>query len=149
MLKAESLRLCRAAIPSAQMRPLLFDYRAVGLATCPGTPLGGAVLMARNYRRLENSAAAVWILLMGAAGSGLVLWIAIDTKLLVFKFVPLALILGMMALAKALQGGAVERHVDGGGRLESKWTAAGVGLVVWVFVMLIAWVVVKLPTFPP
>jgi hypothetical protein len=105
--------------------------------------------MARNYRRLENSAAAVWILLMGAAGSGLVLWIAIDTKLLVFKFVPLALILGMMALAKALQGGAVERHVDGGGRLESKWTAAGVGLVVWVFVMLIAWVVVKLPTFPP
>jgi len=43
----------------------------------------------------------------------------------------------------------VERHVDGGGRLESKWTAAGVGLVVWVFVMLIAWVVVKLPTFPP
>jgi hypothetical protein len=123
----------------AAMGPLLFDYSAVGLAAFLGSPLAGAVLMAINYRRLRNSQAAAWILFVGAAATGLLIWVSIRTSFFALKFLPLVFLLGMIWLAKVLQGDAVERHVRQGGQLASGWTAAGVGVAGLVLVLLVTW----------
>jgi hypothetical protein len=58
----------------------LYSPRAIVAATFLGTPFTGAVLLARNERRRGETGRAGWILLLGAAGTGLLALMAMAMK---------------------------------------------------------------------
>src|SRR5579871_65006 len=106
----------------------LFDTGAVGLATLLGTPLAGTVLMAVNYRRLQKGSAAAWAVIIGVVLLALAGLFGYLVPQAAATSVAVGLVFGVTAAAKSLQGEAVEDHVRRGGRLGSRWSAAGVGL---------------------
>jgi hypothetical protein len=109
----------------------LFDYRAVMLATFPGTPLAGSLLMAVNCRRLGRMGAAAAILAAGVVLTAGFLFLAFGTplsglvKLKGFLALP---VMAMVICASGLQGKALDRHVSSGGKLGSFWAACGLGV---------------------
>jgi hypothetical protein len=109
---------------------LLYDYRAVGLASFLGTPLGGSVLLAMNYRRLGNRAAVAGVLAVGIIVTGILLLLGFsgiaNTGV---QAIGLLAFIGMMQGAKAIQGFDVQEHIRLGGRLASKGSAAITGLL--------------------
>jgi hypothetical protein len=99
----------------------------VALASVLGGPLGGAWLMALNYKRLGKPRLAwvtIAITVVGlAAVFGIMAAISSQTP-----SVAIPLIIAMYWLAKALQGTAYDRHAAVGGRLGSTWRAVGLGV---------------------
>ena len=107
----------------------LYDRRAVVLATFLGTPFAGGSLMYLNERRLGRAGGRRHLLV--AAGIffpvvAIALALPDGFPSIVFT---LAQMFGMGAYFDAKQGAALEAHAGRGGRLESRWLAAGVGLV--------------------
>ena len=118
----------------------LFDAGSVWLATFLGSPLAGGALMAINDRRMGKDFSRP---ALNAAG------IAALTFLVAFTMpgwaatgVTIGSIFAMKAMAESMQGAAVNEHVRLGGRKDSRWTAAGIGLV---FLLAIAAVTVAAP----
>jgi len=125
-----------SGLPPAAPTYKLYDYRAVCLATILGSALAGSILMALNYRRLGDAAAAVKILVVGILVTGLVSfsgWFSGTMQ----GAMPIVLTLIMMYSAKVIQGPSLEHHVRLGGKLGSMWTALGVGLAILLSLLLI------------
>jgi len=106
----------------------LYDYRAVGVATFFGSPMAGSLLMALNYRRLGRPTAATVAVVAGVVVTALIVLLAFGDDATWVRAVPIALFLGTMYTAKALQEAAVQQHVMRGGQLASRWGAFGIGL---------------------
>ena len=106
----------------------LFDANSVMLATFLGTPLGGSFLMSLNYRRMHKALAAAGTLLLGIAITGGAILAAYLIPQSASYVISIGLLFGMKALAQSMQGEAVNQHEVQGGRLASKWAAAGIGL---------------------
>lgn len=126
--------------PSPQGTPpaySLFDYRAVGLATFLGTPLAGSILMALNYRRLGEKAAAGTMVAGGIVLTGLSILLGYALPSGASATVGIAVLMGVVYGAKALQGAQVEEHTRRGGKLASRWIAFGTGLAVLAPVVLV------------
>jgi hypothetical protein len=117
----------------------LFDSRAVALATFLGSPLAGCAIMAVNYNRLGNSASAVRAVVAGFVSTGLLLYLSFSTDSGLLHVLPLLLMLLMIWIAKGLQGDDVEQHVRQGGKLASRWWAAGIGLAAMAVLLLVVW----------
>ena len=107
----------------------LYSSRQVGFAAFLGAPLGGAWLLALNFRRLGHRGAARISLLIGVLATAGVFALAFvlpesfpDTVL------PVLVAVASSAIAKSLQGEAYEAHVQSAGARSSTWKAAGVGL---------------------
>lgn len=121
-----------ATIPVVPPAPAyaLYPPNAVALATFLGAPIGGAVILAKNYRRLGRPSAArqalLWGLLATAALIALGFAIAGRSPAILVALLPVVI---MAQLAKVLQGEAFERHKQAGGHVASLWKAAGIGLV--------------------
>lgn len=124
----------------------LFDPSAVGAATFLGSPLGGSIVMALNYRRLGKGGSAAAVLAVGAVLTGLTLLLAFSVSSNAVNALPIASFVAMLYAAKGLQGSAVEQHQRLGGPLASRWTAAGIGLAVLVPILLVITAVVMLDT---
>lgn len=110
------------------IRPL-YSPGEIALATVFGGPLGGAWLLARNYRRLDARRKARAALAIGALAMGAVVaigWLVPPAAVVfVLLFPPIVAI----ALAERLQGADHVRHAPVGGRTGSSWRALGVGVV--------------------
>ena len=117
----------------------LFDSRAVALATFLGSPLAGCAIMAVNYNRLGNSAAAVRAVVAGFVSTGLLLYLSFSTDSGLLHVLPFLLMLLMIWIAKGLQGDDVEQHVRQGGKLASRLWAAGIGIAAMAVLLLVVW----------
>ena len=113
----------------------LFNADSVGLATFLGTPIAGGILMAVNYRRLGKGGKAAAVLLIALLVTALALVFGYLVPQGVSALVAVGLFLGARTAAKALQGAAVEQHVRQGGKLGSKWAAAGLGIALLAIVV--------------
>src|ERR1039458_5994204 len=106
----------------------LFNADSVGMATFLGTPIAGSILMAVNYRRLGKGSQAAASLAIGLLVTALAILGGSLLPQAVSAGIAVGLFLAARAAAKGLQGMAVEQHVREGGKLGSKWMAAGLGL---------------------
>jgi hypothetical protein len=107
----------------------LFDSTSVGIATLLGSALAGATLMAINYRRLGKATEAVMAMIIAAAAVALVIGVGSWVPATASSAVAILLVMVTRSIASRLQGAAIERHVNEGGELASRWKAAGIGLV--------------------
>jgi len=122
---------------------VLFDYRAIWVATFFGQPLGGSILMAINYLRQGGGATtAALTILVGLAATGVVM---LMVSLLPWGHATLVLdaviLLLTVKCAKALQGPSIEQHKRCGGRIASLWAAFGIGAGVLAVNGLTIWVI--------
>jgi hypothetical protein len=114
----------------------LYSARAVAIATFLGTPIAGAVLMAINYRRLNDRQAAASVL-----GFGLLLTaISITLALILPESFPgvavwAPMLLIMQQLASRLQGDEVKECVRLGGVEGPLRHAVGIGLGFGVIIL--------------
>ena len=128
-------------VPGAEASPppipayTLFNADSVGLATFLGTPIAGSILMAANYRRLEKGGKAAAVIVIGLLVTALALVFGFLIPQAASAGVAVGLFLAVRTAAKALQGAAVEQHVRQGGKLGSKWAAAGLGIVLLAIVV--------------
>lgn len=129
------------SIPAAQpsvaspSRPeyKLFDRKSVLIASLLGSPVAGAVLMAMNQSRWGERSRALTTVVVAVLATALVSVVGyltrLDTVIPQYAFiVALTCALIAMQVAHGWQGGAIQRHVEAGGELASRWLAAGVGL---------------------
>ena len=91
--------------------------------------------MALNYRRTGRGGAAAKAVVAGFALTALTLLVAYPLPAGASTLVAFALVYAMMQTAKSLQGAAVTEHTSQGGRLASRWAAAGVGVSVLIAIV--------------
>jgi len=128
----------------------LHDPLTVGIATFLGSPLAGVGIIALNYKRLGEKRKAWLTILIGVMATAVLLTIA-----MLLPEGPWATGLGIGALmatvktARALQGPALEDHTQRGGRIGSRWMAAGMGLlgILVVGLGVVVWAVLS-PALP-
>ncbi len=133
----QQIAVLNYATPNAGLLPgeppppyKLFNAGAVTLASFLGAPLAGAVLMAINFRRMDRKSAANISVACGIGGTAVLVGIysilpdRIPT--LVYAVPPLIV---MNSLAKYFQGDELQLHAGRRGRMDSLWTAAGIGLL--------------------
>ncbi len=126
-----------ALIDGSEPKPdhKLYSLGSIGLATLLASWLGGAVLISRNYSRLDKRRASHISILLGVL-SLVPLIIAIflieipqeyDTYMpAVFQGIQVSVI---SMIAKRLQGEAFSAHEGKGGQFYSNWRAAGIALL--------------------
>jgi len=113
----------------------LYSTGAVGLATFFGGPLAGSFLIASNYRKLGEGGKSMLAILLGAAATATIIWLALNSPK--GPYVASAIFLvATILIAKAAQGTAVEAHVARGGQLASNGAAFGIGIATLVLVFL-------------
>jgi len=105
----------------------LYTPGQVGLATFLGGPPAGAWLLARNFKRLGQPGRGHLTVILGIVGTAILLGCALALNLP--SVISIVLVFAMVGLARSLQGKAVERHEQCGGRRASNWRTAGVGLI--------------------
>jgi hypothetical protein len=121
---------------AASPRITLYSPGHIAWATFLGAPIAGFVLLALNYRRFGNSAAANLALIAGLIGTVLVLAIA---SVLPDSFpnsvLPAAYTFGMYLSVKSLQGNEYEHRLANGGIKGSGWVATGIGILSFVVIL--------------
>ena len=120
----------------------LFSIAGIVIATFFGTPMGGLVLMAINYRRMGREGLYWPTLLWGFATTAAVI---VAAMLLPEGFPDtlfnLILLFIMYRIAKHLQGSEILVHQASGGGLASNWLALGIGLLTLLGVAILAFAV--------
>jgi len=147
----------QALDPFADTRPKLYSIAAIDLATFLSSWLAGAFLLASNYRRFGDNPAARKALLIGFLS--LVALVLVGGTIVVperfakaEQFVYQAVQVGVIHLiARRLQGTAIANHKAAGGKLYSRWRAAGIALlllpVALIVIVAIALLFPGLPAF--
>jgi hypothetical protein len=120
----------------------LYSRAGVTIATFIGMPLAGCLLLAANYRQLENTRAALKCIIWGAAVSIMLLvgayFLPDSTP---NSVVPIAYTIAMFNLATRLQGNIFTTHLQNGGRAASNWKAAGVGFLALLMILGLVFIV--------
>lgn len=107
----------------------MYSAPQVAVATVLGGPLGGAWLMALNYKRLgapRRARAAIMLGLVAMAAVVVIGLVASYGAMRLLVMIPGIVVAGLTEL---LQGASYFRHVSVGGRRGSNWRVAGVGAV--------------------
>ena len=107
----------------------LFTPNAVYGAALLGGPIGGALVMGINYKRMGNSSSAMWTIIAG--------FVIMALSMPIGYFVPgwaqlpcaLLLAYAMKQAAQSQQGQAVSEHIEKTGMKASGWAAFGIGLI--------------------
>lgn len=116
--------------PAPQYAPpayRLYDSNSVALAALLGGPLAGTILMAGNYRKLGQSNNGNLALLLGAAASVGLIYLALKSTASP-TVATVVLFVCTWVAARQLQDDAVKTHVAWGGQLYSKWRAFGIAI---------------------
>lgn len=120
----------------ARLDAALYTSKHVALATFLGTPLGGAVLMALNERRLGRANAAITTLLSGLVATGFLFTIGFALPESIPRFpISIAPIFVMAGIARSRQGALVAQHFAANGKQGSGWAAAGIGVLSLIAVL--------------
>jgi hypothetical protein len=120
--------------PDVTVVPTYKMYSAgqVALATFLGGPMGGAILLGLNYRRLGQPG-RLWIaLVLATVATGALIAIGVLFPSLPGISLPIGSIFAMSAVAQSLQGDAYAKHIASGGKQASSWRAAGVSILTLV-----------------
>ncbi len=109
----------------------LYSLGSIGLATFLGTSVAGAVLISRNYARLDKRRASRISILLGVLSVVPLLLVAFLIEYeaympALFEGIQLGVII---MIAKRLQGEAFSAHEEKGGQFYSNWRAAGIALL--------------------
>ena len=86
--------------------------------------------MAVNYRRLQKGGKAAAAVAVGIAATILAILFGNLLPAALSTTIAIGLLLLTRSCAQVLQGPAVTQHVSAGGKLGSKWAAAGIGIAV-------------------
>ena len=127
----------------------LYNAKAVAACAFVGGPLGAAYLLPKNYFSIGEEEAGRKAILWGIAATALLLLLMLLPQ--VTDKLPTYLLPAIESgacywLAQRLQTAYVEEHVGLKGKLQSRWRAAGVGLVSVVLTIVMA--VALLPFVP-
>lgn len=117
--------------PAPQYAPpayRLYDVAAIGIAAFFGGPLAATILMSSNYRKLGQGSNGLLALVLGAAASVGVIYMAVKTTANP-AIAEVVLLVCTVLAAKQLQEGAIKTHVAWGGQLYSKGRAIGIAIV--------------------
>src|SRR5258708_1568858 len=107
-----SLNLTSASEPLAIAPDYeLYDYRAVGLASFLGMPLGGSIVLELNYRRLGDTGMAATVLAGGLIVTLLIEWLVFAIPGGGGRVLPILGFVGTMYAAKGIQGDDIQEHV--------------------------------------
>lgn len=106
----------------------LYDANAVTLATFLGTPVMGGALMAVNYQRLGHRGKAAAVLVAAVLITAFAILVGWNIPQGASAPIALALMFAMKYSARALQGAAIKKHLEEGGKLGSKGLPAGLAL---------------------
>ena len=110
--------------------PCLFSPAQVSVASLIGGPLGGAVLLKRNYRVLgaqpRSAMPVLWAFVVTLAAF-VVLGEGPRTAVTVL---PIALAMGSWRYANRLQGAQIVERLNGGWSLHSWWRVLVIGVIV-------------------
>src|SRR5580658_2541834 len=131
----------------------LFDSGAVGTAAFICCPLAGAILIAVNYGRLGKAGKGVVAVILGLIATALNTlikwnWNAPSGSLdrLEYDAFEILFLVGMWICtwkaAKEEQADAIEEHIARGGQLDSRYTAAWVGIATLAALVVVAGAVV-------
>lgn len=129
--------------PDAPGSPPSYKLYSVGsavIATLVGSPLGGALILALNYRRHREPRNARLALTIGAFATVALFTAAAlvpDDVHLPRNLFVWPQVIAAYFLADALQGDRIITHKTEGGRFESRWKAAGLGLLCLALVILV------------
>ena len=100
------------------------------MATALGSPIAGGILLASNYKRLDNPSSAFQVIAGTVVFTAVILVIAFivpeSTPNMPFLVVQMY---GMWFLSKKLFESTIDSHQEAGGEMASMWHAAGVGIV--------------------
>jgi uncharacterized membrane protein HdeD (DUF308 family) len=125
----------------------LFSLMGIVLGTFFGAPMGGALLLALNYRRMEKSKLFWPTLICGALATAALVTAGF---FLPPRFpgtaINIVLLFIVHAIAKHLQGGEILMHQSRGGAIASNWLAVGIGLLTLTGVFIVVCAVL-LPLF--
>lgn len=116
--------------PAPQYAPpayRLYDSSSIGLAAFLGSPLAGTVLIASNYRKLGQGSNAMLALVVGAAASGVLIFLGLKSTASP-TIASIVLFVCTWMAAKQLQDQTIKTHVAWGGQLYSKWRAVGIAV---------------------
>ncbi len=114
----------------------LYTPDQVGLATFLGSALAGGYLLYQNSRRLGRPTLVP--LALGIGATLLAIGLALVTP--VGAGIAIGLVFAMRQLAQGEQGARVREHQQKGGKLESGWNAAGVGVISALMVLSLGFV---------
>jgi hypothetical protein len=121
VVPSDSLRAATANVP-------LYSSSAVALATFLGTPAAGTLLMAVNYRRTGRTGSAVTAFSLGLLISAVAVGLGYVAPQNFTVSLGVALLALTRYLAEKLQGRLVAEHLSRGGKMGSRWVAAGIGV---------------------
>jgi hypothetical protein len=111
----------------------LYSPGSVTIATLLGSPLAGAIVMALNYDRMGQRKTAWQCCALGFVGT-----VALFALGIIFPKLPngaaVGSVVGMYYAAKSAQGPQFQQHIQQGGRADSPWKAAGIGLLCLVVI---------------
>ena len=108
----------------------LHSLNAITLATFLGSPVAGAILMSLNYRRMGKPGPATVTLVLGILGTILLLGISmILPDRSPASLLAIGNVLAMWFIASKLQGDDIMYHEVVGGKIASRWKAAGIGIL--------------------
>ncbi|MBF9252027.1 hypothetical protein I2I11_01845 [Pontibacter sp. 172403-2] len=129
----------------------LYHAKAVAACAFVGGPLGAAYLLAHNYFSVGEEEAGRKAILWGIAATVILMLLLLLLPLQVIDKLPTYLLPAIESgacylLAQRLQAVYVQDHVGLNGKLQSRWRAAGVGLVSAALTIVIA--IALLPFLP-
>ena len=111
----------------------LYSQNAIDLATFLGTPIAGTLLLAANFRKLDNHDSSRNTIILGFVGFAIyayaLIWLSPALDVVpnaAFTFLQLAVI---HTYGKWKQAEALRRHEELAGAFHSKWRAAGISLL--------------------
>jgi hypothetical protein len=113
----------------AGLEAKIFTLRQIWFVAFLGSPLSGALAMARNSVALGRPGERLRMLAGGVAGSGLLLALGFALPQSVTRTLPLLLVIAVHSIAKAAQGDEIERHLAAGGARQSWWSALLVSVI--------------------
>jgi hypothetical protein len=115
----------------------LYSPHAVWLASFAGGPIGGAVLLGLNYRRLGQPRAAALSVLGGALVTGALVGVGLLVPSWTLVSLPLLMCFAMQRIARSKQSFDFINHIEDGGQQGSPWAALGIGFACFAAVMVV------------
>ena len=121
-----------------QPAPRVFSSAQVGVASLIGGPLGGAVLLKRNFRVIgaqpESAMPLVW------ASAITLVWFVISFKASRSTGIvlPVAIALGSWRYANRLQGRQIAERLSGGWQLHSWWRTIAIAIIVLIGTLVVS-----------
>ena len=132
-------------LPSHRLTYIGFaELKAMWVATVIGSCFAGAVLISRNYSKLNNGRAAFLSILVGVLGLVLLAAFIIDVPDKWAFWLIQAVV--VYSIAKGIQGKVLDLHKQRGGQFHSAWRTIGISLLtVTVIIFLLAVVLTEPP----